>query len=265
MGEEGCVMEVLCQKLIAAGQRVIWWMNRPMDVIAEQTASLRELTVASVTLRLLLAMLLGGAIGLERGRKNRPAGFRTYMLVCMGSAMAMLMGQYTWLLGLEQGIQTDMTRIAAQVINGIGFLGAGTILVTQKQQVKGLTTAAGLWASACMGLAIGAGFYSCALLAFGTIMVAVLMLPKIEAFLMETSRNMDIYVEFSAMGGVRKVVGYLKSQNIQIYDVDISHAKQAEDKRSNAVFSVRLGKRQSHTKVMEQLSHLDSICAIKEL
>ncbi len=258
-------MELFWQDLISIGRQAIWWLNQPMAVVAEHTATLRELTMESVTLRLILAMLLGGAIGLERGRKNRPAGFRTYMLVCMGAAMAMLLGQFTWSMGQEQGIQTDMTRIGAQVINGIGFLGAGTILVTDKQQVKGLTTAAGLWASSCMGLAVGAGFYTCALLAFGTIMVAVLMLPKIEAFLMETSRNMDIYVEFTTMEGVHQVIAYLKSQSIQIYDVDIFHDKQAETKKSNAVFSIRLEKRRSHTKVMEHLSHLDTICSIKEL
>ena len=258
-------MELLWQNLISGIRQAVWWLDQPMTAVAAQTASLRELTVASVTLRLVLAMLLGGAIGLERGRKNRPAGFRTYMLVCMGAAMAMLLGQFTWRLGQQQGIQTDMTRIGAQVINGIGFLGAGTVLVTEKQQVKGLTTAAGLWASACMGLAVGAGFYSCALLAFGMIMAAVLLLPKIEALLMESSRNMDIYVEFTGAEGVHQVIGYLKSQGIQIYDVDIFHVKQGERKGSNAVFSLRLKKRQTHTKVMEQLSHLEAICSIKEL
>ena len=253
------------QNIISAGQQLLWWLNQPMAEVVQRTAFLRELTLASVSFRMLLAMLLGGAIGLERGRKNRPAGFRTYMLVCMGSAMTMLLGQYLWTLGRGAGIQTDMTRISAQVINGIGFLGAGTILVTDKQQVKGLTTAAGLWASACMGLAVGAGFYTCALLAFGAIIMAVLLLPKIEMFLVETSRNMDIYLEFTSMEGVHQVIGHLKSQDIQIYDVDILHAEQADAKRSNAVFSIRLEKRQSHTKMLEQLSHLESICAIKEL
>ena len=118
---------------------------------------LRELHFASVVVRLALAMLLGGCIGLERGRKRRPAGFRTYMLVCLGAALTVLLSLYefTMVTGpwsdicAEIGIKTDVSRFGAQVINGIGFLGAGTILVTGRQQVKGLTTAAGLWASAC--------------------------------------------------------------------------------------------------------------------
>lgn len=117
---------------------------------------LRELHFASVVVRLALAMLLGGCIGLERGRKRRPAGFRTYMLVCLGAALTVLLSLYefTMVTGpwsdicAEIGIKTDVSRFGAQVINGIGFLGAGTILVTGRQQVKGLTTAAGLWASA---------------------------------------------------------------------------------------------------------------------
>ena len=112
---------------------------------------LRELHFASVVVRLALAMLLGGCIGLERGRKRRPAGFRTYMLVCLGAALTVLLSLYefTMVTGpwsdicAEIGIKTDVSRFGAQVINGIGFLGAGTILVTGRQQVKGLTTAAG--------------------------------------------------------------------------------------------------------------------------
>ena len=132
---------------------------------------LQELTrpgPLSAAVRLTVAMICGGIIGLERGRRRRPAGFRTHMLVCMGAALTMLIGQYvaTRLAADPSlaGRTTDVARLGAQVINGIGFLGAGTIIVTGRQEVKGLTTAAGLWASACMGLAIGAGFYLGALL-----------------------------------------------------------------------------------------------------
>ena len=125
----------------------------------EGLAYLREMNVASVLLRLTLAMLFGGFIGLERERKRRPAGFRTYMMVCLGAALTMLLSQYESYMvthawhetAMEIGLRTDVSRFGAQVINGIGFLGAGTIIVTGKQEVKGLTTAAGLWASSCMG------------------------------------------------------------------------------------------------------------------
>ena len=130
-------------------------------------AYLRELNLFSMMLRVVLAMIVGGIIGFEREKKGRPAGFRTYMLVAVGATLTVILSQYLdlmlhsrWALTAENvGIRTDLSRFGAQVINGVGFLGAGTIIVTGRQEVKGLTTAAGLWASACMGIAIGAGFY----------------------------------------------------------------------------------------------------------
>lgn len=166
----------------------------------EGLAYLREMNVASVLLRLTVAMLFGGFIGLERERKRRPAGFRTYMLVCLGAALTMLLSQYESYMvthawhetAMEIGLRTDVSRFGAQVINGIGFLGAGTIIVTGKQEVKGLTTAAGLWASACMGLAIGAGFYECVLLGFLLILLTNRLLPFVEDAIIESARNMNI-------------------------------------------------------------------------
>ena len=123
---------------------------------------LRDVTLASVTVRMLLAVLCGGIIGLERAYKRRPAGFRTHILICLGAAITTLTSQYLY---LNLHYFTDMARLGAQVVAGIGFIGAGTIVVTRQQRVKGLTTAAGLWASAIIGLAIGGGFYEGALLA----------------------------------------------------------------------------------------------------
>jgi len=251
-----------CMELADA---VLSWLVHPLSAGSLVAASMRELTFPSVLLRLTLSILLGGIIGLERGRKNRPAGFRTYMLVCMGAALAMILGQYAAQLAASRGSQSDMTRIAAQVINGVGFLGAGTILLTQKQQVKGLTTAAALWASACMGLALGAGFYECVLLAFSIIIIVILLLPKIESLLIEKSRNMDIYVEAFDTVGIHQVIDCLKRQNIHIYDVDINHSSVQPGHRPNAIFSIRLNKKQTHTGVIKQLSHLDAIYSIQEL
>lgn len=256
---------MLWQNLTALAKWALQWLTQPMEGAVARFPGIRELTVTSVLLRLLLAMLLGGALGLERGRKNRPAGFRTYMLVCMGAALAMILGQYTDLLAQMQGRQTDMTRIGAQVINGIGFLGAGTILVTEKQQVKGLTTAAGLWASACMGLALGAGFYECVLVAFCMIVAVVQVFPKIESFLVEKSRNMEFYAEVSGMEGIHQIIDHLKRQNIQIYDVEINRSEQLPEGETSVVFSVRLEKRQTHTLLIEQLSRLELLRSIKEL
>ena len=150
---------------------------------------LRELHFASVVVRLALAMLLGGCIGLERGRKRRPAGFRTYMLVCLGAALTVLLSLYefTMVTGpwsdicAEIGIKTDVSRFGAQVINGIGFLGAGTILVTGRQQVKGLTTAAGLWASGGPRPSGGAGVFGGGVIAIAVIFITKPPVPNFSA------------------------------------------------------------------------------------
>ena len=123
--------------------------------------TLHEITWMSILVRTVLSMIFGGLLGLERGRKHHPAGFRTYMLVCFGATLVMMTNQYTLRYFHTTG---DPVRMGAQVISGIGFLCAGSIMVTGRHQVKGLTTAAGLWASACIGLAIGCGFYSGAII-----------------------------------------------------------------------------------------------------
>lgn len=124
-------------------------------IFKEIHAMLHEVTALSVIVRLGLSIVIGGILGAERGLKNRPAGFMTYVLVCMGSTLIMLTNQY--ISAMVPG--TDPTRFGAQVVSGIGFLGAGTIIVTRKDEIRGLTTAAGLWVAAGIGLAIGVGFY----------------------------------------------------------------------------------------------------------
>ena len=121
---------------------------------------LREINTATILFRMVLAMICGGLIGIERSMKNRPAGFRTHILIIIGAAKASLTGHYIYLI---MNLPTDMSRLGAQVITGLGFIGAGTIIVTGSKTVKGLTTAAGLWATGIVGLSIGAGFYEGAL------------------------------------------------------------------------------------------------------
>ena len=169
----------------------------------EKLTALRELNLWSMMLRVFLAMLMGGVIGLDREKKGRPAGFRTYMLVSMGAAATAVLSQYLDLmlstLWAEDfaavGNMTDVVRLSAQVISGVGFIGTGTIMVTARHEVKGLTTASCLWASACMGLAIGAGFYECMVIGFILILLSIRVLPRLERWIVERARNMNIFVE----------------------------------------------------------------------
>ena len=138
---------------------------------------IRDLNTVSVILRMLLAVMVGAVIGLERSAKNRPAGFRTHILVCMGAAVAAMTGLYLF---LALKLPTDVSRLAAQVISGLGFIGAGTIVVTKKMSIKGLTTAAGLWVTAAVGMACGVGMYTLA--AVSTVIV-LLCFEAFNAFL----------------------------------------------------------------------------------
>jgi len=234
---------------------------------------IRQMNTGSILLRLALAVLFGGLIGLEREHKRRPAGFRTYMLVCLGAALTMLLSQYEYLMlttrwasvASELGIRTDVSRFGAQVINGIGFLGAGTIIVTGRQEVKGLTTAAGLWASACMGLAIGAGFYECVFLGFALIFLSIRLLPKIEDLVIEKARNMNIYVEFQSMDDVGEILNRVKAQNVQIYEVELDRGREEKFRNPSAVLYVRLMYKQPHTQILSAISELESVYTIEEI
>ena len=234
---------------------------------------LRELNLASVFLRLKLAMFFGGMIGIEREKKRRPAGFRTYMLVCLGATLAGIISQYNYVMintvfadiASEIGRNTDVTRIGAKVIGGVGFLGAGTIIVTDRQEVKGLTTAAGLWASACMGLAIGAGFYECVILAFLLMFLCIRLLPYLENYMVERARNMNLYIEYASFDNIGLIIGKIKAQGAQIYEVNIDRSSERKGQYPSAVFTIRLAPNTHHAQVIAAISELDDVMTIDEI
>ena len=216
--------------------------------------------VFAITLRILLSIGLGALIGLERQLRARSAGIRTNALVSLGSCLFTTVGVYTLAAGTG-----DPTRVAAQVASGIGFLGAGTILVTGRQEVKGLTTAAGLWASACMGLAIGAGFYECVVLCTVLIFLCMRFLPAFENYLVERARFINIYVEFRSLDDLGSIISRIKSQGARICDVDINRGRTERSINPNAVFAIRLQQKQPHTQVLTAIAALDSVYTIDEV
>ena len=235
-----------------------------------------SLTVWDVLLRLLVATLCGGVIGIDRGRKHRPAGFRTYILVCMGATLTVVLGIYLskmlagpqWadvLLGEYTMHHTDDSRFGAQVINGIGFLGAGTIIITGRQQVKGMTTAAGLWASACMGLAIGAGFYWAALISCVMIVLTMVVFTRLEGWMLIHSRHVNYYIEFEQIDDLSEIAETIRSMNVRIYDVEISKAKNSEHNCPSAIFSLQLPKKMTHSTLLTALAEIDDVRSIEEL
>ena len=235
--------------------------------------SLRQLNFASMILRMLLAILVGGLVGLERERKGRGAGFRTYMLVALGSSLTMILSQYlnlmlntTWLSTADiVGIKTDVSRFGAQVINGVGFLGAGAIIVTDRQEVKGLTTAAGLWASACIGLAVGAGFYECVFISFVLIILIMTVLPYIEKSFLEKSRYININIDLESIDKLSGVLNKLKEDNVSIFDIDVYNNSSESVRSVSVCLNLRLSENCLHENIIAILSQCDGVIAIDEI
>ena len=172
-------------------------------------AYMRELNIVTASVRLVLALIIGGIVGLERGRVGRAAGMRTHILVSIGAALTAMIGFYIRdALGVTN---SDPLRIAAQVISGIGFLGVGTIFIKGRFQITGLTTAAGLWATAAMGLALGAGYYEGALITFILIFVTVTILHRLEYRITKRYNRFGIYIEIGSTGEVRKAIDALNA------------------------------------------------------
>lgn len=167
----------------------------------------------SAVIRICLAVLLGGAIGFERGLHGRTAGLRTHILVCLGSTMTAIVGLYSV---QSLGLSGDPLRVGAQVISGIGFLGVGTIILRNRDQVKGLTTAAGLWATACMGLTIGVGFYTAALTAFAMIMITTSLFFHLDRKVKSHRPIYRCYVELNDVQSFNTVYSDISSLSGQV-------------------------------------------------
>lgn len=227
---------------------------------SEMMMYLREINICSVILRLTLATLFGGIIGLERGKKNRPAGFRTHILVCIGSTLAMTTNQY--IVQFMGG--GDPSRLGAQVISGIGFLGAGTILITGKQQVKGLTTAAGLWASACMGLAIGIGFYEGAIIGCLFIFGVMTILNRLDNHVLGKSRIVDLYIELNEKDSFKELMNYIKDNNMKIKYVEMNKGSSKDDNMSFFMTIQQLEKKE-HKEIVHLISEVSGVSFVEEL
>lgn len=179
---------------------------------------LQQLNPVTATIRVVLAVILGGFIGLERGHHGRAAGLRTHILVCLGAAVCTLVGLYT---GSVLGFNNDPLRVCAQVVSGIGFLGVGTIMVRNSERVTGLTTAAGLWATACIGLAVGVGFYIVALVSFAAIMITMSLFIHLE----RSSKSKMICCCYLELDDVAKVNDFYDQICRFVAHVDIIPAK----------------------------------------
>ena len=183
---------------------------------------LREVTPLAVLLRIVVSFILGGMLGMERGLKQRPAGLRTYMLVCVGACLIMLTNQYA----VQASGAGELVRMGAQVVSGIGFLGAGTIIVTKHSQIKGLTTAAGLWAAAAVGLATGIGFYEAAVVGAAVIFITLSVLSNLDDRMHRKTDHFEVYLELPPAVSLGMLMDAMSTKGITVDDVQLD-ARQA--------------------------------------
>lgn len=221
----------------------------------------REITLWSVVVRVLLSVFMGGILGLERGMKNRPAGLRTYMLVCLGSCLIMLSNLYAF----QATNAGDPMRLGAQVVSGIGFLGAGTIVVTRRNHIKGLTTAAGLWATAGVGLALGMGFYEAAIVAGLSVFFALTVLQKWDNKMHSRTKTVDLYIEFTEELTIGTLIRSLRDMDLEIEDMQIDRDTAMEEHVRGVLLTLKSPKRRDHIGLMEQIHRIQGITLLEEL
>ncbi|EJP6473521.1 MgtC/SapB family protein [Clostridium botulinum] len=221
-----------------------------------------------VIFRIFLSIVIGGAIGVERERKNRPAGFRTHILVCIGSCMAVMIqlyiieymkemirinGEFKYLLS------ADISRMASQVITGVGFLGAGTI-IRDKGSVKGLTTAASIWGVACIGISVGLGFYFLSLVGFLGLILSLIVFENIESLMIDKTKEYNISIEYLPKNNVIEyVIGELLKNQITIKSIKIFDKGINENQIIKIKLTVSTNNRLSFLSVIQNLQNNKNI------
>ena len=235
---------------------------------------LHTFSFGSTVVRLLLAMLAGGVVGYGRSRRERAAGLRTYLLISLGAAMAVLITLYQYeMLGTAwksavdaAGFKFDASRLASAVIAGIGFLGAGIIIKIAHQQVSGLTTATGLFATVCMGLAAGAGFVEVVLLATVIIVLVLNVMVPLEAMFKRRLRNTTLNVEFVSVDSIEEILDVIHSREATLYEMDVEQTEEKDGKHPSAIMILKLSKRKpSHTGMLTAIAELPCVYSVQEL
>jgi len=211
---------------------------------------------------LVIATACGSLIGWERVVRRHSAGIRTFALVSLGSAVATVLNIY---LALIPELNADVSRIPAGVVSGIGFLGAGTILVTGRNQIKGLTTAATLWVASCMGMAFGAGYLSVGFVCFGLVLIANLLLMHLSTRVEENSRYVSLYIEVEETNGIKKLRKSFMEMGYQITSMNKTKDKTLSGTDTALMIDLDFKKRHSHLKLIDDLNNLDFVSYVEEV
>ena len=230
-----------------------------LNGILEYLQSMDDIAVA---IRLMLATLCGSLIGWERVVRRHSAGIRTFALVSLGSAVATVLNLY---LAMLPGMDADVSRIPAGVVSGIGFLGAGTIILTGRNQIKGLTTAASLWVASCMGMAFGAGYITVGLVCFAFVMIANVILVHLSQLIEENSRYVSIYIEVEESNGIKKLRKKIAELGYEINSMNKTKDKTLSGNDSALMLELDFGSKHSHHDLIEELNNLDFVNYVEEL
>ena len=221
----------------------------------------REVTCIAIAVRIAVAVVLGGIIGLERGLKNRPAGLRTYMLVCVGACLIMVTNQYIY-----QAFGTgDPVRMGAQVVSGIGFLGAGTIIVTKRNQIKGLTTAAGLWAAAAVGLSVGIGLYEAAVIGGAVIFIVLSLIHSWDNKMRQNSKMVEIYVELTRAINLGDFLRKIREMDLEIESIQTEQESADEEGKRSYILMLKAKRKRNHEILFQNIRDIEGIAYVEGL
>lgn len=221
----------------------------------------REITYVAIAVRIAVAALLGGIIGLERGLKNRPAGLRTYTLVCVGACLIMITNQYIY-----QVFGTgDPVRMGAQVVSGIGFLGAGTIVVTKRNQISGLTTAAGLWAAAAVGLSVGIGLYEAAVIGGAVIFIVLSLIHSWDNRMRQNSRIVEIYVELTRAINLGDFLHKIREMDLTIESIQTDQESAAEEGTRSYIITLKAKRKRNHEVLFQNIRDIEGVDYVEGL
>ena len=212
----------------------------------------------SIFLRLAMAMAMGAAIGYERAAKKSTAGLRTFSIVC-AAAFTMIINEYL----IDRYGTGDPARLAAQVISGIGFLGMGSIILTSRNQVRGLTTAGTLWATAILGIALGAGMLVPSLIAFSIMLFTTTILYYISQHLERYNRYITIYLEVDKNAGLRQIIETLTGQGYEV--MQLQKHKSSPEGDLTLQLDLNLKGKYLHSDVVSHLGEMESIHYIEEV
>ena len=226
-----------------------------MEWFTELREYLADLNMVTMLVRILLAALAGGCVGFERGYHGRAAGLRTHMLVCLGAALTALIGCYLTL----EGYSSDVQRTGAQVMSGVGFLGAGTILLKKdSSKITGLTTAAGLWSTAAIGLAVGYGLYEAAIVTVIVVVFAFTLMSRVEFTMHRKRQRTLVYLELESVESIKEMMELLRSE-FDAVEIQVTPARSGQGDHVGMEALVRVHQKGAPEEKIEKLHQIKHV------